>query len=152
MENTEIEKEMYRIATDLIERRFPSGWGGAGVIHTEEGHYFTSVALESGNASAQLCIETGAMCEAHKYNEKVTHCLCVVRDNENLPFEVLSPCGICQERLRYWGEEVRVAVSTEDKSLRFVPLAELQPYHWSRVYVNEGLDHFEKLPIKPIQD
>lgn len=148
MGNIDIEKEMYRIAIGFIEQRFPSGWGGVGIIHTEEGHYFTSVALESGNGSVGLCIETGAMCEAHKYNEKVTHCLCVVRDDEKSPFKVLSPCGVCQERLRYWGDEVRVGVSTEDLSLLFVPLSEMQPHHWTKAYPNDELEHFEKLNIK----
>ena len=81
-------------------------------MHTAPGSFFTSVALESANAGVLLCIETGAMCEAHKYNERVTHCLCVVRDDENTPFTVLSPCGVCQARLRYWGEDVRVGVTT----------------------------------------
>lgn len=81
-------------------------------MHTAPGSFFTSVALESANAGVLLCIETGAMCEAHKYNERVTHCLCVVREDENTPFTVLSPCGVCQERLRYWGEDVRVGVTT----------------------------------------
>lgn len=40
------------------------------------------------------------------YNVKVTHCICVVRDDENSEFKILTPCGICQERLRYWGEDV----------------------------------------------
>jgi cytidine deaminase len=70
-------------------------------VHTEEGSYFTSVALECENASVLLCIETRAMCEAQKFNEKITHCLCVVRDDEKSPYKVLSPCGVCQERLRY---------------------------------------------------
>lgn len=58
------------------------------------------------------------------------------------PFTVLSPCGVCQERLRYWGEDVRVGVTTDDGSLRFVPLRELQPYHWTRAYPPETLDHY----------
>ena len=73
MRNPEIEKKMYELAVELIEKRYPTGWGGAGVVHTAQGHYFTSVCLDNANASAVLCIETGAMLEAHKYNEKVTH-------------------------------------------------------------------------------
>ena len=91
MRNLDIENTMYEKATTFLKQRFPKGWGGVAVIHTEQGSYFTSVALESANASVLLCIEAGAMCEAHKYQEKVTHCLCVVRENENAPFCVLSP-------------------------------------------------------------
>ena len=144
MRNYEIEKEMYRRAVELIETRYPKGWGGAGVVHTSKGSYFTSVCLETFNASAELCIETGAMLEATKYNEKVTHCMCLVREDENAPYQVLSPCGLCQERLRYWGEDVQVAVTTGSEELKFVELRELQPYHWSKAYHAEELEHWKE--------
>ena len=144
MRDFEIEKEMYRRAVELINRRYPVGWGGAGVVHTATGNYFTSVSIDTANASANLCIETGAMLEAHKFNEKVTHCMCLVRDDEKSPYKVLSPCGICQERLRFWGEDVQVAVTTEDGSLLFVTLGELQPYHWTKAYPAQELEHFEE--------
>ncbi len=139
-----IEQEMYDRATEFIKKRYPKDWGGAAVIHTKEGSFFTSVAIDSANSSVLLCIETGAICEAHKYNEEVTHCLCVVRDDENSPFKVLSPCGVCQERLRYWGGDVKVGVTTEDGSLKFVALKKLQPYHWTNAYPADDLEHFEK--------
>ena len=138
-----IEERMWCEATALIRRRYPTGWGGAGVVRTAEDHYYTSVAIETANASAELCIETGAMLEAHKYNEQVTHCLCVIRDDEKSPFRVLSPCGICQERLRYWGEDVLVAVTNNEQPLKFVPLRVLQPYHWTNAYPPEELEHWQ---------
>ena len=144
MRDYAVENEMYRRAVALIEARYPAGWGGAGVVHTSKGSYYTSVSIETANASAVLCIETGAMLEAHKYNEKVTHCLCLVRENENAPFRVLSPCGICQERLRYWGEDVQVAVTTSDGKLTFVELRKLQPYHWTKAYPAEEMEHWEE--------
>ena len=143
MRNFELEKEMYRRAVELINKRYPIGWGGAGVVYTADGNYFTSVCIGTANAPAVLCIETEAMLEAHKYNEIVTHCMCLVRDNENSPYKVLSPCGICQERLRFWGEDVQVAVTTKDNSLLFVSSGELQPYHWTRAYPVYKLEHFE---------
>lgn len=142
MNNAEIETKMYEMAVAFLQKRFPTGWGGVGIVHTAQGSFFTSVALECANASALLCIETGAMCEAQKYNERVTHCLCVVREDENAPFTVLSPCGICQERLRYWGEDVQVGVTTGGDELLFVELKELQPYHWSNAYPAEELDRY----------
>ncbi len=137
-----IENIMYRLAVELIEKRYPTDWGGAAVIRTENDSYYTSVAIETANASAVLCIEVGAMCEAHKYNEKVTHCLCIVRDDEKSPYKVLSPCGICQERLRFWGDEVQVAVTTKENELKFVTLKELQPYHWTNAYSDDELEKF----------
>ena len=142
MRDARIEQEMLRQAKALIEKRYPTGWGGAGVVRTAEGHYYTSVSIETANASAVLCIETGAMLEAHKYNERVTHCLCLVREDERSPYRVLSPCGICQERLRYWGTDVQVAVTTDSGELLFVPLKALQPYHWTNAYPPEELEHW----------
>ncbi len=144
MRNFEVEKEMYEIAKEFLQKRYPVGWGGVAVVRTEKGNYFTSVSIETANASAVLCIETGAILEAHKYNEKVTHCLCLVRDDEKSPFKVLTPCGICQERLRYWGESVFAAVTTNDGSLLFMTLGELQPHHWSKAYPSSTLENFEK--------
>lgn len=144
MRNYEIENEMYRRAVELIETRYPVGWGGAGVVHTSNGNYYTSVSIETANASAVLCIETGAMLEAHKFNEKVTHCMCLVRKDEKSPYQILSPCGICQERLRYWGEDVQVAVTAEEEKIKFVQLKELQPYHWTKAYPAEELEHWNE--------
>lgn len=129
-----IENKMYLLAVDLIKKRYPKGWGGAAVIRTEEDDYYTSVPIEVKNESASLCIETGAICEAHKYNKKVTHCLCVVRDDENSDFKVLTPCGICQEKLNYWTGNVLVGVTNKENDLKFVALKELQPYHWINAY------------------
>lgn len=144
MRNITIEKEMYQKAIELIKKRYPHGWGGAGVVYTAQGNFYTSVCIDTFNSSAGLCIETGAMLEANKYHEKITHCLCVVRENEKAPYQVLSPCGICQERLRYWGEDVWVGVTTEEDELLFVQLKELQPYHWTKAYPKEELEHWEE--------
>ena len=129
-----IEQRLYDTAVDFIKKRYPTGWGGASVIHTDDDRFLISVAIEVFNASAELCIETGAICEAHKWNVGVTHCICVVRDDEHSDFKVLTPCGICQERLRYWGEDVLVGVTTNDNSLKFIRLGELMPYYWGKAY------------------
>ena len=129
-----IEQTLYNAAVDFIKNRYPTGWGGAAVIHTDDNRFLISVAIDVFNASAELCIETGAICEAHKWNVGVTHCICVVRDDEHSEFKVLTPCGICQERLRFWGKDVMVGVTTNDKSLKYVSLGELMPYYWGKAY------------------
>lgn len=138
-----IEQDMYKEATEFLCERYPKNWGGVAIIRTEDGEYLKSVAIETANASVGLCIEVGAMCEAHKLNIRVTHCLCVVRDDEKSPFKVLSPCGVCQERLRFWGRDVKVGVTTPKNILKFVTLDELQPYHWTNAYPPEELEHFK---------
>jgi cytidine deaminase len=119
-----IELDLYRAAADLISQRYPEGWGGAAVMRTSAGKLLTSVAPETKNDALALCMETGACLEAHKLNEAVTHSLCMFRENPTAPFTILSPCGICQERLMHWGDEVRVAVSTPGNTLVFRPLRE----------------------------
>ena len=129
-----IEKQLYDAAIDLIEERYPEGWGGAAAIALEDGTILTSIAPEVINASTELCMETGAILEAHKQNKKITHSICVTRDDENSAFKVLTPCGVCQERLFYWGPHVKVAVTLPGNELVFKTLSEVQPYHWTAAY------------------
>ena len=144
MEDKSIEQKMFDIATELINKRYPNkGEGGAGVVRTEDDSYFTSIWLDNINESVSICIETGAMCEAHKHGGRVTHCLCVSRLEGSDSYEVLTPCGVCQERLRFWGDKVMVGVTTSDKCLKFVSLSELQPYHWTTVDPIENLENYD---------
>ncbi|WP_107942486.1 cytidine deaminase [Metasolibacillus sp. FSL H7-0170] len=129
-----IEQKLYQSAIDLIEKRYPSGWGGASAMYTEDGQILTSVAPDIINASTELCIETGAILEAHKLNTKVTHTICIVRENEESEFTILTPCGVCQERLFYWGESVKAAITNQDGRLEYKTLKEIQPYHWYKAY------------------
>ncbi|GGN55660.1 cytidine deaminase [Oceanobacillus indicireducens] len=134
-----IEQKLYNAAIDLVKNRYPSGWGGAAAMYTEDGQVLTSVAPDVINASTELCIETGAILEAHKLNKRITHSLCVVRDDEDSTFKVLTPCGVCQERLFYWGSEVKAAITSEDENLTFKTLKEIQPFHWIQAYDDKDL-------------
>ncbi|HHE0475688.1 TPA: cytidine deaminase, partial [Vibrio parahaemolyticus] len=107
-----IEKELYQAAVELVNMRYPSGWGGAAAIRTESGKILTSIAPDTKNDALSLCMEVGAYLEAHKLNERVTHSLCLCRENENDEFLILSPCGVCQERLVHWGGDVKAAITT----------------------------------------
>ncbi|KXO12690.1 putative blasticidin S deaminase [Moritella sp. JT01] len=129
----DIGKGLYKAAVDLIKSRYPTGWGGAAAVRTESGHILTSVAPDVKNDGLSLCMEVGAYLEAHKLNEAVTHSLCICREDESSEFLILSPCGICQERLVHWGGDVQAAISTSDNALIFKSLRELMPHHWSVV-------------------
>ena len=113
-------------------------------MYTEDGQFLISAALESYNAVACLCMETGAMCEAQKYNLKITHSLCVSRDSENETPIILTACGICLERLRYWGAEVKVAVSNPENEISFKTVGELSPNYWG-----DALKNGEREEYKP---
>ncbi|MFZ3406726.1 cytidine deaminase [Vibrio chagasii] len=127
------EQELYHAAVDLIKKRYPRGWGGAAAVRTETGKILTSIAPDTKNDALSLCMEVGAFLEAHKLNEKVTHSLCICREDESTEFLVLSPCGVCQERLVHWGGDVKAAISTKENKLVFKTIRELMPHHWSLV-------------------
>ena len=130
MNEEKIEQEMYKKAIEFLNQRYGKNKeGGVAVLRIETGEYLISVWPEVNNSSADLCAETGAICEAHKLGKKVTHSICICRD-DNSPYEILTPCGICQERLFYWGKNVKCAVSTKNNELVFKTLEEIQPYYW----------------------
>ena len=62
------------------------------------------------------------------------HLFCVVRGDTDARLKTVSPCGVWQERLWFWGDEVRVAVPSEDGQLVFERLKDVQSHHWSRAY------------------
>lgn len=128
-----LEQELFEAAKKLIHLRYPTGWGGAAALVTEKGKILTSIAPDTKNDALSLCMEVGACLEAHKLSERVTHSLCIFRESENSEFIILTPCGICQERLSYWGGDISVAVSNTENKLIFKKLRELMPYHWSIV-------------------
>ncbi len=133
MKKSELKHQLYDAAVALIQQRYPQGWGGAAAVATTSGKVLTSVAPDTKNDALSLCMEVGAMLEAHKLDAKITHSLCLYREHEHAEFIILSPCGICQERLVHWGGDVRVAITNKDNKLTFKTIRELQPHHWSQV-------------------
>ncbi|WP_299346770.1 cytidine deaminase [uncultured Maritalea sp.] len=134
MQNPNLEKEIYAAAVSLIERRYPKGWGGAAAVRLETGEIITSVSPDTELDVLSVCMELGGFLEAHKQDVPVTHSLCVFRESEDAPFTILSPCGVCQERLRFWGVNVLVAVTNSSNELLFRPLSDLQHHHWSAAF------------------
>lgn len=143
MNDTEIGSRMYQKATEFVNQRFPHGWGGCAVIYTEDHRYLISVALESFNAGAGLCMETGAMCEAQKLNVRITHSLCVSRDHENEDLRILTACGICQERFRYWGGHVKIAVTNPQNEIIFKTLDELSHHYWGYAFPKSEREEYD---------
>ncbi|WBA13770.1 cytidine deaminase [Salinivibrio proteolyticus] len=129
----EIEQSLYDAALALLQTRYPTGWGGAAAVRLASGDIVTSVAPDVKNDALSLCMEVGAYLEAHKRHEVVTHSLCLCREDEHSQVLILSPCGVCQERLVHWGGDVKAAISTPDNQLVFKTVRELMPHHWSLV-------------------
>lgn len=129
-------EELYRSTIQFLNARFPQGWGGVAGVRLEDGSILTSISPDFPNEASSVCMELGAILEAAKRNVAITHCICLVREDETAPIQILTPCGICQERLSMWGPEVQCAVTVPDDptSLKYVALGKLQPYHWLRAY------------------
>ncbi len=120
--------------------RFPTGYAGAAALYLEDGRVLTSVCLETPNEAANLCHETGAICEAYRLDARVTASVCVSRATPDDPFLILTPCGVCQERLATWGLDLEVAVPSAPDPTRWEArrLAEVQPYYWRKPFLVEG--------------
>lgn len=135
-----LDQRLVDAAMELIRLRYPNvgGWEGAAALYTDSGKILTSTYAECPNEGAGLCNETGAICEAHKLGEKVTASVCVGRDPTGR-FNIVAPCGICQERLHYWGRSVEVAVPDLSDTRKWLrkTLEEIQPYYWNVPYGNQ---------------
>lgn len=131
-----VDQKLYDAAVALAQTRYPAGWAGAAAMYTADGQILTSVYVETPNSGGELCMETGCICDAHKLNVKVAASICVSRKAEDEPFIILSPCGICQERLAFWGGDVHVGVPQPGDPTKWFskPLREVQPYYWGKAF------------------
>jgi cytidine deaminase len=132
----QLDQALVDAAVAILERRFPAGEGIAAALYTDDGDVLTSVFFEPEWGAGGLCAETGAICEAVKKRKRVTATACVSRLSGTQPIVILTPCGICQERLFHWGGEVQVAVPdrADPTSWQAKTLSEVQPYHWVNVF------------------
>ncbi|WP_298180798.1 cytidine deaminase [Saccharomonospora sp.] len=124
-------------ATELLDDRFPGeSEAGAAAMVLDDGTVLTSTAPPALNPAVELCHEVGALCEAYRLGRTVVASACVVRPGREADAWVLTPCGVCQERLRVHGPEVLVAVPEPDDPARWrmVRLGELQPHWWRAVF------------------
>lgn len=130
-----VDDHLFNVVVCFIEERFGknSDEGAAG-IYTESGKLLISTAPDTLNSSVSLCHEVGAYCEAYKLNEKIVASICVhqQKDGTNI---VLTPCGVCQERLFLYGNDVEVGVPSygTPNIFKSVKLSEVQPYYWRNV-------------------
>ena len=126
-----IDQALVDAAVDLLEKRFPAAEGLAAAMYTNEGQILTSVVFDPEWGGGGLCAETGAICEAVKLNKRITASVCVSRLSGESPIVILTPCGICQERLFHWGDQVEVATPDPDDARKWVAktLDEVQPYY-----------------------
>ena len=131
-----LDQTLVDAAVELLNQRFPAMEGIAAAMYTKDGSILTGVFFQPEWGGGGLCAETGAICEAEKRNQKITASVCVSRLSGTHPIVILTPCGICQERLFHWGDQVEVAVPDPADPTRWMAktLREIQPYYWVNVF------------------
>ena len=75
-------------------------------------------------------------CRRRLYSIRRSQLPCVSRLSGAHPIVILTPCGICQERLFHWGDQVEVAEPDPADPTRWMTktLREIQPYYWVNVF------------------
>ena len=133
----QVDDKLVNAAMDFTNKRFPGEIGaGAVAMYVDGGEILISTSPMIVNLSVELCHEVGAICEAYKLNKKILAIVCVSRV-EGGKFVILTPCGVCQERLMAWGPEVNAGVPTENDFSKFrnKKLSEIQPFYWRKPFI-----------------
>lgn len=129
-------------AIELLNRRFADSGGVAAALYLDDGQIVTGINFDTEWGGGSLCAETGPICTANTLGRRVTASACVGKLGANEPIVILTPCGICQERLIYFGPDVQVAVPHPDDPTRWLSksLNEVMPYYWVNAYRRLGID------------
>jgi cytidine deaminase len=116
------DRELIDAAISLAKSRFSTENACVAALKTSTGRVLISV-----------CAETGAICEAHKLNESVLASVCIDWEAATTNFKILPACGICQERLAFWGLDVEIAVPSLEpyQAWQFLKLRQLRPSYWN---------------------
>jgi cytidine deaminase len=119
----------------LIEERFPGGESdGAAAMLLDNGTIVTGTAPEAVNPAVQVCHETEPYLAAFRLGREIVASVCLHREQGSIL--VLSPCGVCRERLATHGPEVLVAVPApgDPGQVSWRPLSALLPSYWPTVF------------------
>ena len=124
---------------DLIEQRFPGAEErGATAMLLADGTILTGTAPDAVNPAVEVCHEIEPYAAAFRLNQEIVASVCLHRDKAGR-FLVLSPCGVCRERLAVHGPDVLVGVAGGEDPTQVVwkPLHEVLPDYWMTVFPGE---------------
>ena len=123
----------------LISDRFPQpGHRGAAAMLLADGTVLTGTSPEAFNSSVSVCHEIEPYCAAFRLGQPVVASVCLHRTPDGALL-VLSPCGVCQERLATHGPDVLVGVPSDGDlhRVRWVRLGDVMPHYWLRAFPDE---------------
>ncbi|MXN61415.1 cytidine deaminase [Bacillus sp. BGMRC0062] len=124
---------------DLIEQRFPGAEErGAAAMLLADGTVLTGTAPDAVNSAVEVCHEIEPYAAAFRLEQEIVASVCLHRDEAGR-FLVLSPCGVCRERLAVHGPDVLVAVAGRGDPTQVVwkPLREVLPDYWMTAFPGE---------------
>ena len=123
----------------LIKTRFAPGAdeGAAGVV-LDDRSILTGTAPAAINPSVQVCHETEPYCAAYRLDRRIVASACVHHRTDGA-FVVLSPCGVCRERLAVYGPEVLIATAdpADAQTVRWIRLGDALPHYWMTAFPAE---------------
>lgn len=137
-----VDQQLVDAAIDLVRTRFGGkAWSGAAALRLADGTILTSTSPEPPNVAVTLCHETGAICEAFKRDQPVVASVCVVAADQDRGYWILTPCGVCQERLIAYGPDVAVGVPdfADPRRWRSMRLRDVQPHWFGRAFPEDGI-------------
>lgn len=104
----------------------------------QDGTILTGTAPDAFNPSVEVCHEIEPYCGAYRLNQRIVASVCLHREPGGRTV-VLSPCGVCRERLAVHGPEVLVAVADRDDPTVVVwkPLRDVLPDYWMTAFPKE---------------
>ena len=126
----------------LIEHRFPGREErGAAAMLLADGTVLTGTAPDAVNPAVEVCHEIEPYAAAFRLDQEILASVCLHREEAGR-FLVLSPCGVCRERLAVHGPDVLVGVAGGEDPTQVVwkPLREVLPDYWMTVFPGEVTD------------
>jgi cytidine deaminase len=123
----------------LIDSRFPDdSERGAAAMLLADGTILTGTSPDAANSSVEVCHEIEPYCGAFRLGQSIVASVCLHRVADGR-FLVLSPCGVCRERLAVHGPDVLVAVAdeTDPTVVQWVTLKDVLPHYWLTVFPEE---------------
>jgi cytidine deaminase len=138
MEKAELEATV-AACRSLLEGRFADDdHHGAAAMLLDDGTIVVGTAPIAINPSVQVCHETEPFCAAFRLDRSIVASVCLHLEPGGRTL-VLSPCGVCRERLAAHGPDVLVAVAdtTDSTSLIWKPLRAALPDYWLVAFPEE---------------
>lgn len=123
----------------LIERRFADDEeAGAAAMLLADGTILTGTAPDAVNPSVEVCHEIEPYCGAYRLDQPIVASVCLHREPGGRTL-VLSPCGVCRERLAVHGPGVLVAVAdrADPTVVVWKPLKDVLPDYWMTAFPAE---------------